>query len=87
MELKDLEKTIEDILERNKRVELDKKWETSATRKVCIAILTYIVVIIYSTIISKTSNVFLSSLVPVIGFTLSTLSLKAVRKIWEKKNV
>lgn len=87
MELKDLEKTIEDILERNKRVELDKKWETSTTRKICIAILTYIVVIIYSTIISKTSNVFLSSLVPVIGFTLSTLSLKAVRKIWEKKNV
>lgn len=87
MELKDLEKTIEDILERNKRVELDKKWETSTTRKICIAILTYIVVIIYSTIISKTSNVFFSSLVPVIGFTLSTLSLKAVRKIWEKKNV
>ena len=45
MELKDLEKTIEDILERNKRVELDKKWETSLTRKICIAVLTYIVVI------------------------------------------
>ena len=30
-------------------------------------------------------NIFLSSLVPVIGFTLSTLSLKLVRKIWEKK--
>ena len=87
MELKDLEKTIEDILERNKRVELDKKWETSTTRKICIAILTYIVVIIYSTIISKTSNVFFSSLVPVMGFLLSTLSLKAIRKIWEKKNV
>ncbi len=87
MELKDLEKTIEDIQARNKRVELDKKWETSTTRKVCIAVLTYIVVIIYSIIISKTSNVFLSSLVPVIGFTLSTLSLNAVRKIWEKKNV
>ena len=87
MELKDLEKTIEDILERNKRVELDKKWETSMTRKICIAILTYIVVIIYSILISKTSNVLLSSLVPVIGFILSTLSLKAIRKIWEKKNV
>ena len=87
MELKDLEKTIEDILERNKRVELDKKWETSTTRKICIAVLTYIVVIIYSFLISKTSNIFLSSLVPVMGFLLSTLSLKAVRKIWEKKNV
>ena len=87
MELRDLEKNIEEILERNKRVELDKKWETSTTRKVCIAILTYIVVIIYSFLISKTSNVFLSSLVPVMGFLLSTLSLKAVRKVWEKKNV
>ena len=87
MELRDLEKNVESILERNKRVELDKKWETSTTRKVCIAILSYIVVIIYSTLIQKVSNVFLSSLVPVIGFTLSTLSLKVVRNIWEKKNV
>lgn len=87
MELRDLEKNVEDILERNKRVELDKKWETCMTRKVCIAILTYIVVIIYSALISKTTNVFLSSLVPVMGFLLSTLSLKAVRKVWEKKNV
>ena len=87
MEIRDLEKNVEDILERNKRVELDKKWETSKTRKICIAVLTYIVVIIYTSIISKTSNVFLSSLVPVMGFLLSTLSLKAVRKVWEKKNV
>ena len=87
MELRDLEKNVEDILERNKRVELDKKWETCMTRKVCIAVLTYIVVIIYSFLISKTSNVLLSSLVPVMGFLLSTLSLNAVRKIWEKKNV
>ena len=86
MELRDLEKNIEEILERNKRVELDKKWETSNTRKICIAVLTYIVVIIYSFLISKTTNVFLSSLVPVMGFLLSTLSLKAVRKVWEKKN-
>lgn len=85
--MEELKKEIEEIKERNKRVELDKKWETSATRKICIAVLTYIVVIIYSILISRTTNVFLSSLVPVIGFTLSTLSLKAVRKVWEKKNV
>ena len=47
--------------------------------------LTYIVVILYSLSISKINNVFLSSLVPVIGFTLSTFSLNAIRKIWEKK--
>lgn len=86
MESNNLEKEIEQIKERNKRVELDKKWETSWTRKICIMILTYIVVIIYSYVIRKYDNIFLSSLVPVIGFTLSTLSLKLVRKIWENNN-
>lgn len=80
-----LEKEIELIKERNKRVELDKLWETSWTRKTCIMILTYIVVIIYSYLIKKFDNIFLSSLVPVIGFTLSTLSLKLVRNIWQKR--
>ncbi|MBO5397363.1 MAG: hypothetical protein J6A36_00285 [Clostridia bacterium] len=86
MENQELEKEIEQIKERNKRVELDKAWETSWTRRICICVLTYIVVVIYSSMINKISNVWLSSLVPVIGFTLSTLSLKVVRNIWEKKN-
>lgn len=80
-----LEKEISDIKKRNKKVELDKAWETSWTRRIVIAILTYIVVIIYSFTIQTVSNVFLSSLVPVIGFTLSTLSLGFIRKIWEKR--
>ena len=83
--MKNLEKEIKEIKERNSRVELDKKWETSITRRLCICVLTYIIVVIYSYIISKTSNIWLSSLVPVIGFTLSTLSLKGIRMIWEKK--
>ena len=82
--MKDLEKEIELIKERNKRVEKDKEWETSWTRRICIMILTYIVVVIYSYIVQKYNNIFFSSIVPVIGFTLSTLSLKLVRKIWEK---
>ena len=85
MDSKEIENEILKIKERNKRVELDKRWETSMTRRICICILTYIVVVIYSTIINKIGNVLLSSLVPVIGFTLSTLSLKLVRKIWESK--
>lgn len=79
-----LEKEIKDIKERNKRVEKDKAWETSWTRRICIMILTYLVVIAYSYIIKRYDNILLSSLVPVIGFTLSTLSLKLVRKVWEK---
>ena len=83
--MEELKKEIEEIKERNKRVELDKKWETSYTRKICICVLTYIVVLIYSNMVNKSNNIFLSSLVPVIGFFLSTLSLRLVRKIWEKK--
>ena len=82
--MEELKKELEEIKQRNKRVELDKKWETSYTRKICICILTYIVVLIYSNMINKSNNIFLSSLVPVIGFFLSTLSLKLIRKVWEK---
>jgi len=80
-----IEKEIEEIKNRNKRVELDKAWETSTTRKICICVLTYLVVVLYSYTIETISNIFLSSIVPVIGFTLSTLSLNFIRKIWEKR--
>ena len=81
----ELKEEIEQLKQRNKRVEKDKAWETSWTRRICIMILTYIVVVLFSFSISKISNIWLSSLVPVIGFTLSTLSLNVVRRIWEKK--
>lgn len=80
-----IEEEIIKIKDRNKRVELDKSWETSYTRKICIMILTYIVVIIYSYLIKQFDNILFSSLVPVIGFSLSTLSLKYIRRLWEKK--
>ena len=84
MENKELNDEILKIKERNKRVELDKAWETSLIRRIFICVLTYIVVVIYSIIIKKISNIWLTSLVPVIGFILSTLSLKGIRKMWEK---
>lgn len=86
MSNEELKKEIIEIQERNRKVELDKKWETSFIRKLCICILTYIVVIIYSYIVRNYDNIFFSSLVPVIGFTLSTLSLRYIRNIWEKYN-
>ncbi len=82
--MKDINSEIEEIKLRNARVELDKRWETSKTRRLCICVLTYLVVVLYSYITLKISNIWLSSIVPVIGFTLSTLSLRFIRKIWEK---
>ena len=83
--MENMNSRIQKIEERNKIVELDKRWETSITRRICIMILTYIIVVLYSILIKNTCNIFLSSLVPVIGYTLSTLSLKLIRKIWVKK--
>lgn len=83
--MEELIKEIEQIKERNHRVELDKAWETSVTRKLCICVLTYLVVLLYSYMINRINNIYLSSVVPVIGFALSTLSLRLVRRIWEKR--
>lgn len=85
MNNKKIEAEIRNIKARNAKVELDKAWETSWTRRLCICAMTYIVVVVYCFTIEAISNVFLSSLVPVIGFTLSTLSLGWVRKVWESK--
>lgn len=84
--MKELEQRIAKIEKRNKRVETDKAWETSWTRRICIMVLTYLVVVAYSYIIRECDNILLSSLVPVLGFLLSTLSVKAVRRLWKKKN-
>jgi len=42
-----IEQEILKIIERNKKVELDKKWETSFTRKILIAVLTYFVIVLF----------------------------------------
>ncbi len=84
MKNNDIEMELKNIKERNKRVELDKSWETSIVRKIIICILTYLIVLIYSFLVKRFDSIFLTSLVPVIGFALSTLSLKYIRKIWEK---
>ena len=85
MENEEIIEEISAIKARNKKVETDKAWETSWTRRIWIAILTYFVVVLYSFIVTRFNNIWLSSIVPVIGFILSTLSLRFVRHIWEKR--
>ena len=70
------------ILERNARVELDKAWEVSLTRRLSIAALTYISAgaLLWSIGIPLP---FLSALIPSGAYLLSMLSLPWVRKLWE----
>lgn len=68
---------------RNQRVESDKSWETSWTRRLSIMLLTYTVVATYLHFVVHISP-WINALVPVIGFLLSTLTLSAVKKLWLK---
>lgn len=77
------EKEIRKIQERNKRVEMDKAWETSKTRKVSIALLTYFVMVLVMYSLNMDTP-FIEAIIPTLGFTLSTFSLDFIKKIWIK---
>ena len=79
--IKELEKRIKDIENRNKRVEGDKAWETSILRKILIIVLTYIFAVLYLKI-ADTTNPFLGAVVPCAGFFLSTQTLNIIKKKW-----
>ena len=76
-----IEKRLEAIENRNNRVEADKSWETSTSRKLLIAALTYIVIVLFF-YAAKLPKPFVNSLVPTLGFVLSTLSLPYFKKVW-----
>lgn len=79
-----LEEKIRVIEERNKRVELDKKWETSFIRIFSVGVITYIIAV-FALFMIKAPNPFLNALIPTIGFILSTQSLPFIKKLWIKK--
>jgi len=78
-----VEKEIELIKERNKRVEADKAWETSKFRMFFILVMTYVVTAIVFYFIGV-KNYLLSPLVPTAGFFLSVQSLPFIKNWWVK---
>ncbi len=79
----DVKKELQKILERNKRVEADKDWEISFTRRLIIAIMTYLIIVLFLWMI-KIPYPWLSALVPTIAFILSTLTFPFFKKWWLK---
>lgn len=71
------------IKERNKKVEADKAWETSLSRKILVAVLTYLVVVVFFYFAGLTKP-FINAIVPTLGFLLSTLSIPLFKKYWVK---
>jgi hypothetical protein len=76
-----IKEEIEQIKARNKRVEADKGWETSWSRKIVVAILTYAVIVIFF-YFADLPKPFINSIVPTTGFVLSTLTLTWFKKLW-----
>jgi len=81
--IKNLEKEVAEIKERNLRVEADKAWETSSFRILIIAIIIYIIELRY---FIRSGNYFLNALVTAIGFLISVQSFSFIKKWWIKNH-
>ena len=79
--LENLQKEIDEIKSRNKRVEADKAWETSWTRKLLVLALTYIVIVIFF-FVAKLPDPFVNAVVPSVAFLLSTMTVPLFKKWW-----
>lgn len=73
--------TLDEIKERNNKIEADKAWETSWTRHLTIAACTYITIFCYLTLLGM-DRVYLHALVPVMGYLLSTITLPVFKTYW-----
>lgn len=69
---------------RNARVEADKAWETSWTRRLIIAAITYVLASALLVWI-RAPQPFLAALVPTGGYLLSTLTLGFAKNWWLKR--
>ena len=66
---------------RNKNVELDKAWETSLARRVLLTLFTYLTLGLYMWAIDI-SRPFLNSIVPAVGFMISTFTMPWLKARW-----
>lgn len=76
-----VEERLRVIEERNARVEADKAWETSYTRRILLIVFTYVAIGLYMWAIGV-SDPWLNAIVPSVGFLLSTLTLPLFKKMW-----
>jgi hypothetical protein len=74
----------ETIEQRNARVKTDKAWEVSKTRRVIIALGTYIAAGLYLGFLNV-GQAWLHALVPPCAYLLSTMTLPIFKKFWLKR--
>lgn len=80
-DLENVKSELSQIRSRNRRVELDKAWEMSWTRKLIVAVLTYFVVVVFF-VFAELPDPFVNSIVPALAFVVSGSALPLFKKIW-----
>ena len=83
IKLENLEKRLKEIESRNSRVEVDKSWETSLTKRGLLALFTYLAIGFYLQAV-KIQQPWLNAIVPSVAFMLSTLTLPFFKRLWIK---
>jgi len=84
MNQKEIIQELDNIKKRNKKVELEKAWETSLERKISVALITYIIVVIIMYFLDF-ENIFINALIPTIWYILSTIGVNPMKNIYIRK--
>lgn len=75
------EQRIQRIEDRNKKVEADKAWEISWTRRFLLTLFTYLSVGVYLRAIGA-ERPWLNAIIPAVAFMISTLTMPFFKKLW-----
>ncbi|MDD4897684.1 MAG: hypothetical protein WCZ99_03160 [Candidatus Paceibacterota bacterium] len=79
--MENIEQRIKKIEDRNQKVEDDKKWETSMTRRGLLMLFTYLAIGTYMRAIDI-ERPWLNAVVPAVAFMLSTLTMPFFKRMW-----
>lgn len=83
--LLELEHVLKGIQARNRKVELDKEWETSIVRRIFISVSTYVLMVIFMSALGV-DKPYISAIIPAVAYLISTLSLGVLKEMWLKKH-
>jgi len=76
-----IEQRLQKIEERNSKVEIDKAWETSFSRRFLLVLFTYLAISLYLFAIDV-PRPWINAIVPAIGFLISTLTMPFFKRVW-----
>jgi len=79
-----MENRVKNIEQRNRRVELDKTWETSYTRRGLLTVFTYLTIGFYGMSIGI-KDPWLNAVIPAVAFLLSTATLPFFKQLWRNR--